>query len=71
LLDVTSHATLGAGSAVSVTAPSDVVAVGVLSPYGVWDHSARFTVGASPNVTLVVRSAGGAGDPVVVHRTVP
>ena len=71
LLQVGSHTPLVPGSPVTVTAPSDVVGVGVLSPYGVWSHSASFTVGNTTNVTYIVRAGNGTGDPVVAHRVVP
>ncbi len=71
LLQVASHAPLASGSAVTVTAPSDDVGVGVLSPYGVWSHSATFTLADLTNVTVVVRAGNGSGSPVVAHRIVP
>ncbi len=71
LFQVTSHAPVLAGSAVTVTAPSDDVGVGVLSPYGVWAHTATFTLGNLTNVTLIVRNGDGTGAPIVAHRVVP
>ncbi len=71
LLPVSAHAPLASGSRVTVKAPSDVVGVGVLSPYGVWSRSASFTLPSLANVTLVVRAGDGTGDPVVAHKSVP
>jgi hypothetical protein len=71
LMQVATHTPVSAGAAVTVTAPSDDVGVGVLSPYGVWNHSARFTLASSVNVTMVVRDGDGTGDPLVAHRIVP
>jgi Stigma-specific protein, Stig1 len=71
LFSVTSHAAVAAGSAVTVTAQNDDVGFGVLNPYGVWNHTATFTLGSVANVTLVVRNGDGTGDPIVAHRIVP
>ena len=70
LLAIASHASVAAGSAVTVTAQSDVVAIGVLNPYGVWDHSASFVPSSPAGVTFVVRNGDGSGDPLVAHRVI-
>ena len=71
LFQVTSHAPVAAGAAVTVTGFGDDVGVGVLSPYGVWNHTATFTLASLTNVTLVVKNGDGTGDPIVAHRVVP
>jgi hypothetical protein len=72
LLDVTSHADLAPGSALTVEAPGDATGIGVLTPYGAGSRSATFKVGGSPSSagTTVVRESVGRRDPVVVHRVV-
>ncbi len=55
-----------------VASPSDVVGVGVLSPYGASANSAWFTTDPeSAALTYVVARGNidaGATDPVVIHR---
>ncbi len=71
LLSVTAHASLTAAEPVTVVGPSDVVGVGVLSPYGAGSRSVRFTAAApSATVTYIVRDSL-TNDPVVIHRTTP
>ena len=71
LLSVSAHTILPVGQPLQVVAPSNVVGVGVLSPYGAGNRSVRFT--AEPNVgliTYVVRDSISS-DPVVIHRSAP
>lgn len=75
LLDVPSHASIPNGSQIRVVAPADVVATGVLSPYGSFQRSVTFTTNEpnGGNVIWVGRRAVGAalGNPVIVHKVVP
>ena len=71
LLSVTSHTAIAPATPLSVVAPRDSVAVGVLSPYGAAKSSAYFTTleGSCSNVTYVVVEPV-SGNPVIVHKTV-
>jgi hypothetical protein len=71
LLTVTQHRSLASGTAVDVVAPTDTVGAGVLSPYGVTDHSAQFRTPSAFGVTIVVQNSANPNDPVVAHRFVP
>lgn len=74
LLSVPAHALLPSATHLFVAAPNDVVGAQVLSPYAAAGAAVSFSH-VTPEgfgVTWVVRedADGGAGDPVVVHRTV-
>lgn len=66
LLNVASHTPIAAGSAVSVVTPGDALAIGVLSPYGVFNRTVRFNVTGPNQGVTVVQDVGPS--PVVVHR---
>ncbi len=72
LLAVTSHTSLAAGTPVTVVAPGDAIAVGVLSPYGVTKDSSHFltTEPNGGNVAYVVTDQLPT-QPVVVHKIIP
>jgi hypothetical protein len=72
LLQVTSHTSIAAGTPVTVVAPGDAVAVGVLSPYGVNANSAYYATSEANggNVAYVVEEPV-SGEPVIVHKVVP
>lgn len=70
LLNVTSHTPLTPHTALTVTAPGDSVATGVLSPYGALNDTVEFS--ADPQSASIAYVVTNTPDnlPVVVHRTV-
>jgi hypothetical protein len=73
LLNTPSHSPLLALARVTVVAPLDVMASQVVSPYAAFAKSVALNTlePSVGNVTWVVRSANGVGNPVVIHKVVP
>ncbi len=70
LLNVTSHTPLSWHTALTVTAPGDSVATGVLSPYGALNNTVEFTADPqSASIAYVVTNTPDNA-PVVIHKTV-
>jgi hypothetical protein len=70
LLNLPAHTTLPQFRAVNVTAPIDIMAKNVVSPYAAFSNSASLqtTEAAGPNVIYVVRDSVAPNDPVVIHK---
>jgi hypothetical protein len=70
LLDVTSHTPVAYRSPLTVAAPNDSVARGVLSPYGALNDTVEMAADA-PSASIVYVVVNAADNmPVVVHKTV-
>ncbi len=70
LLGVTAHSPIATGTRLLVSSQTDVVGIGVISPYGAGENSVAMTTEPNiGNVVYVVELPGDAGAlPVVVHK---